>query len=74
MHIICRSLKNNFESVKLLLSNISFTLTAIARTETWLKNASQDLYSINGYRNLGLSKQEAELVFKLTRCLIIKFD
>jgi len=51
IHINCRSLKKNFESVKLLLSNISFPLTAMifSLTETWLKNATQDLYSINGY-------------------------
>ena len=50
LHINCRSLKKNFDSVKILLSNISSTLTAVAVSETWLKATSTDAYIISGYK------------------------
>ena len=33
----CRSILRNFNSVKILISNIKHPMTAIAITETWLK-------------------------------------
>ena len=49
MHINCRSLRRNFDSVKLLLQSISSPLTAVCVTETWLSDSLCDIYFLPGY-------------------------
>jgi len=49
LHVNCRSLKKNFDSVKLLLANISCPLTALALSETWLIPAFNDMHNLPRY-------------------------
>lgn len=49
LHINCRSLKKNFDSISTLLAPLSDNLTAIALSETWLTSATEQLYTLNGY-------------------------
>ena len=58
MHIYCRSLKTNFNSVKNLLDMISNPLTAIAVTETWLTDYLHDVYNIPGYNFISKPRVE----------------
>jgi len=50
IHINFRSLKKNFDHVRLLLSNIKYPLTAVALTETWLTADLIYVYNIPGYK------------------------
>jgi len=52
IHINCRSWKNNFDHVSLLLSNIKYPLTAVALTETW---QTADLYEVYNISVINLS-------------------
>ena len=56
MHLNCRSIKKNFDSLKTLLSSFSRKLTAIAISETWLSPATEDIYQLNGYSFVSNSK------------------
>ena len=49
LHINCRSLRKNFDNIRLLLSTIKYPLTAFAISETWLNNTQSDVYNIPGY-------------------------
>ena len=49
MHINCRSLKKNFDSVINLLHPLNNNITAIAFTETWLTPETETLYALPGY-------------------------
>ena len=49
MHLNCRSLKMNFDSLKVMLSTLKENFTAIALSETWLTKSTEDMYKLNGY-------------------------
>ena len=49
LHVNCRSIKKNFGALTNLLHSISSPLSALAVTETWLTEAVQDVYAIEGY-------------------------
>ena len=48
LHINCRSIGKNFTAIENLLT-ACHPLTALAVTETWLSNATQDIHKIPGY-------------------------
>jgi len=49
LHVNCRSLKKNFNSLTNLLNMVKYPISAIAVTETWLSDPLRDVYSIPGY-------------------------
>ena len=49
MHVNCRSLPKNFNSLQILVQYLDRPITAIALTETWLKEYMTDLYDLPDY-------------------------
>lgn len=49
LHFNIRSLKKNFADFNEYLSTINFSFSAIALSETWLNESTNDIYSIPGY-------------------------
>lgn len=58
LHINCRSLNKNFESIKYLLSSLPHSLTAVGVTETWLTDIYHDSYILPGYNFIAKSRLE----------------
>ena len=56
LHINCRSLPKNFDSLCSTIDCINIPFTAIAVTETWLKEHNKDIYAIPGYAFLSNSR------------------
>ena len=49
LHINCRNLPKNFESLSCLITHINKPLTALAISETWLKPHNEDIFQLPGY-------------------------
>ena len=49
LHINCRSLSKNFDSLCSTLDCINIPFTAVAVTETWLKQHNDDVFTMPGY-------------------------
>ena len=52
LHMNIRSIKNNFENSRILLSNLSFNFSIICFSKTWLDESSltsQSLYELPNY-------------------------
>jgi hypothetical protein len=56
MHINCRSVAKNWDSILLLLDKLIYPLTVIAVTETWLNDSIVNLYNIPGYKLVSNSR------------------
>ena len=57
MHINTRSLKHNFDSLRILLDNpLQSSFSVIGLTETWLTDSSATYYSLPGYKFLENSR------------------
>jgi hypothetical protein len=50
IHINCRSLNKNFDSITNLLYRTNCSFTAIGLCETWLSPITQDTFNIEGYQ------------------------
>ena len=49
LHLNCRSLKKNFDSLKTLLNSVNQKLTAIAISETWLTPSTEHIFQLQEY-------------------------
>ena len=58
MHINCRSMKKNINAVITLLSSMSGLISALAVTETWLLDNTDDMYNISGYTFISKCRTE----------------
>lgn len=56
LHVNCRSLNKNFDSLCTLLCSMSENVTAVALTETWLNASNENLFTLNGYNFVGKSR------------------
>lgn len=56
LHINCRSLPHNFDSIRSFISSLGISLTAIATTETWLKPHNSSFFNIPGYEYISCSR------------------
>ena len=56
MHINCRSLQKNFDSLSSLISCINKPLTVLAVSETWLKPNNEDAFNLPGYAFVSCSR------------------
>ena len=56
MHINCRSLQRNFDTLSSLISQIDKQLTALAVSETWLKPNNEDAFHLPGYAFVACSR------------------
>jgi hypothetical protein len=50
MHINCRSIVANFDSLRMLIDALTFEFDVIVVTESWLLNSAAHLYNIPGYK------------------------
>lgn len=57
LHLNCRSLKKNADSLISFLNGINLDFCAVGVTETWL-NSNDPSYDIEGYNFIGSSRQE----------------
>ena len=58
MHINCRSIAKNWNAIKLLANHLTYPVTAIAVTETWIKDYMLDYYNLPGYQLVGNSRAD----------------
>src|SRR5271165_2211746 len=56
MHINCRSIGKNFNSILELLDIIDSPIAALALTETWLSLDTESLYDIPGFKFISQSR------------------
>jgi hypothetical protein len=56
IHINCRSLNKNFNSITNLLSRTNCKFTAIGLSETWLTPINSDTFNIDGYKFVSQSR------------------
>lgn len=56
LHINCRSIKKNYNSITNLLNMLEAPLSVIAVSETWLTESVHDVYSIPGYNFFAKSR------------------
>ena len=56
LHVNCRSLKKNFNSLNNLLNMVNYSISVIAVTETWLSDSLRDVYDIPGYNFISLPR------------------
>ncbi len=50
MHINCRSMVANFDSLVMLINALAFSFDIIVVTESWLQDSTSHLYNISGYK------------------------
>ena len=57
-HINIRSIAKNLKHFEYFLAGLKHDFTFIGITETWLTNYNDDLYTLNGYTNVGKHRQD----------------
>ena len=61
MHLNCRSIKRNYDSVFELLNNLNFKFDIIAISESWFnKNDDVSLYNIQGYNSFICNRESKQ--------------
>jgi hypothetical protein len=58
-HLNIRSLKKNYTNLKICLDSIDNKFNIIALSETWLKDYSADLYTLDGYHHEHLTRDNS---------------
>ena len=57
LHINCRSLSKNFDSILSLIAIFEHSFTAIGVSETWLRDHNADIFKIPGYKFVSCNRQ-----------------
>lgn len=57
LHVNCRSLNKNFNTLTLLLDQLQYTIPVIAVTETWTTLLTEDDFQIAGYNFVAKSRE-----------------
>jgi hypothetical protein len=57
LHINCRSLNKNFDSILQLIAQFKFTIPIIAVTETWTTKLTEADFPISGYKFIAKSRE-----------------
>ena len=59
-HINIRSIAKNLKHFEYFLAGLKHDFTFIGITETWLTNYNDDLYTLNGFNNVGKHRQDRQ--------------